>query len=149
MTKINTISNTAFYCCGVRMEDAQRTWSVCNDHFAKRFMDEQGLAFYEPFRSETMPNISNITRCRIIDDMLRCEIEENAGASFTERPENPEEIFINNSYIQFDRIAMVKHATQLGLYWNAIKMPKFAAKLLFDVFMKDLDGYAVNRFRYG
>ena len=62
---MNTISNTAWYCCGVRMEEAERKKSVCNDYYAKRFMDEKGMKIFEPFKSETMPNISNITRCRV------------------------------------------------------------------------------------
>ena len=57
---MNPISNTAYYCCGVRMDDAERTPSVCNDRYARRFMDEQGLRIFEPFRGETLPNISNI-----------------------------------------------------------------------------------------
>lgn len=93
MTQTNTISNTAFYCCGIRMEDALRKNPVCNDQFAKYFMDEKALEIYEPFRSETMANISNVTRCRIIDDILRDEIAKNAkinvitiGAGFDTRP---------------------------------------------------------------
>lgn len=93
MVQINTISNTAFYCCGIRMEDAQRKKPVCNDQFAKRFMDEKALEIFEPFRSETMANISNVTRCRIIDDILRDEITKNVntsvitiGAGFDTRP---------------------------------------------------------------
>jgi hypothetical protein len=47
------------------MEDAERKKSVCKDYYAKRFMDEKGMKIFEPFKSETMPNISNITRCRV------------------------------------------------------------------------------------
>lgn len=90
---MNTISNTAWYCCGVRMEDAAGKHPVCNDHYANRFMDKNGLKIYEPFKSETMPNISNITRCRIIDDFIRRELEKNRnidvisiGAGFDTRP---------------------------------------------------------------
>ncbi len=62
------------------MEDAERTRSVCSDRFAKRFMDERGMRIYEPFKSETMPNISNISRCRIIDELVRNELQEDAGS---------------------------------------------------------------------
>lgn len=77
---MNSISNTAYYCCGIRMEDAERTPSVCNDQFAKRFMDERGMRIYEPFKSETMPNISNISRCRIIDELVHNAVQEDVGS---------------------------------------------------------------------
>jgi methyltransferase (TIGR00027 family) len=90
---MNPISNTAYYCCGVRMDDAERTPSLCNDHYAQRFMDAHGLEVFAPFRTETMPNISNITRCRIIDDLLRDELAKDStttvvtiGAGFDTRP---------------------------------------------------------------
>jgi methyltransferase (TIGR00027 family) len=77
---MNPISNTAYYCCGVRMEDAERTRSICNDRYARRFMNEHGLRVYEPFRSETLPNVSNIVRCRIIDEYVQRELDVHAGA---------------------------------------------------------------------
>ncbi len=90
---MNPISNTAFYCCGVRMLDAEHPRSLCNDHFAKRFMDERGMQIFEPFKSEILPNISNTVRCHIIDEFIRSQLIENAdslvisvGAGFDTRP---------------------------------------------------------------
>ncbi|HKK15864.1 MAG TPA: class I SAM-dependent methyltransferase [Gammaproteobacteria bacterium] len=90
---MNTISNTAFYCCGVRMEDAERLFSICHDIYARRFMDEKALQVFEPFRAEKMPNISNIVRCRIIDDFIAAELHKDStttiitiGAGFDTRP---------------------------------------------------------------
>lgn len=90
---MNTIANTAYYCCGVGMEDAEREFSVVNDVYAKRFMDERGLEIVKPFKSETVPNISNITRCRIIDDIVSDELSKDRianvaaiGAGFDTRP---------------------------------------------------------------
>lgn len=87
------ISNTAFYCCGVRMEDAKKNRSVCNDIYAERFMDERGRDIYEPFITNKMPNISNIVRCRIIDDYVSVELKNansvniiTIGAGFDTRP---------------------------------------------------------------
>ena len=40
-------------------------------------MDDRGRAIFEPFRSETIPNISNIVRHRIIDDHLRAILRQN------------------------------------------------------------------------
>ena len=77
---MNSVSNTAYYCCGIRMLDAEHPHPICGDQYARLFMDENGLAIFEPFRSETMPNISNATRCRIFDDHLRNEISANQWA---------------------------------------------------------------------
>jgi methyltransferase (TIGR00027 family) len=75
------------------MLDAEHPRSLCNDHFAKRFMDERGMQIFEPFKSETMPNISNTVRCHIIDESIRSHLIENAdslvisvGAGFDTRP---------------------------------------------------------------
>lgn len=68
------ISKTAFYCCGVRMQDAERDQPVCGDTYAKVFMNEQGLKILEMFKDETRPNTSNVGRHRLIDDLLRDEL---------------------------------------------------------------------------
>ena len=56
-------------------------------------MDDRGLEIYEPFKSETMTKISNISRCKIIDEMIQDEIDKNSntvvytiGAGFDTRP---------------------------------------------------------------
>ena len=56
------ISKTAFYCCGVRMQDAEQSEPVCGDIYAKRFMNEDVLQILEAFKDETRPNASNIAR---------------------------------------------------------------------------------------
>jgi methyltransferase (TIGR00027 family) len=71
MKKTNPVSRTAYYCCGVRMLDAESNHPVLNDHYASRFMNEEGLKIFEAFRKFKEPNASNIARHRIIDDMLR------------------------------------------------------------------------------
>lgn len=73
------ISKTAFYCCGVRMQDAEREKPVCGDTYAKAFMNEQGLEILEAFKDETRPNMSNVGRHRIIDDLLREELIANSN----------------------------------------------------------------------
>ena len=86
------ISKTAFYCCGVRMQDAEREQPVCGDTYARAFMNEQGLQILEMFKDETRPNTSNVGRHRIIDDLLRQELAANPnltvviiGAGFDSR----------------------------------------------------------------
>jgi methyltransferase (TIGR00027 family) len=68
------ISKMAFYCCGVRMQDAECDNPVCGDVYAKVFMNEEGLRILEAFKGETMPNAANVARHRIIDDLLREEL---------------------------------------------------------------------------
>jgi methyltransferase (TIGR00027 family) len=68
------ISKTAFYCCGVRMRDAERADPLCGDVYARTFMNEDGMRILEAFEGETNPNASNVARHRIIDDLLRREL---------------------------------------------------------------------------
>lgn len=68
------ISKTAFYCCGVRMQDAESADPVCGDVYAKIFMNEGGLQIVDSFKDETGPNASNVARHRVIDDLLRDEL---------------------------------------------------------------------------
>jgi len=65
------VSRTAFYCAGVRALDARKPRPACGDQYAERFMDDEAWRVFEPFRGLTGPNISNATRHRIIDDLLR------------------------------------------------------------------------------
>lgn len=274
---MNPISNTAFYCCGVRMLDAAHPHSLCHDIFAKRFMDLRGMQIFEPFISETLPNISNSVRCWIIDESLRdtlrkqpdsvvisigagfdsrpyrltggnwVELDEpqiieykneklliaecknnlariaidfssetiteklaqfkcntpviiviegvfmylkestiadtlkrlqhlfpqhtllcdlmtrpffekfatsvhskvvSAGAQFTNRPDNPAEIFKQNGYIETAYTPIFKRASELGALWDRAKIPAPIAKLLLGFLMKDLNGYAVHQLEF-
>ena len=86
------ISRTAFYCCGVRMQDAEGANPVCGDVYARAFMNEDGLQILEAFKDETSPNASNVARHRIIDDLLREELRKDPnlcvviiGAGFDSR----------------------------------------------------------------
>jgi methyltransferase (TIGR00027 family) len=272
---MNPISNTAYYCCGVRMEDAARKKSVCNDIYAKRFMDARAMEIFAPFKSERMPNITSITRCRIIDDLIAEEIRSNdstyiftigagfdtrpyrltggrwievdepqvieyknkklpaeecgnpliriaidfsteslpskltdldndlpiviviegvfmylepgqisktvmeikslfpkhilvcdlltkiffekfgasihakivgTGASFTTPPENPQQLFIQNNYVEVESIPIVRRAIELGVIWDQLIIPDFAAKLTCNVFVQELNEYKVHCF---
>ena len=275
---MNPISNTAYYCCGVRMEDADRKPSLCNDHFARRFMDERGLRIYQPFRTEKLPNISNVVRCRIIDDFVRDELGKDpgtrvltigagfdtrpyrlnggdwieidepqiidyknqrlpvaespnplrrisidfstdslaaklgtvatdrpvvvvmegvfmylepgqirdslqdiqsrfprhvllcdlmnraffekvaqsvhsriaaAGVVFTERPDDPADIFHRSGYVETANVSMFRRAMELGVLWDRARIPALVARLMLGVVRKELNGYAVHRFTHG
>ena len=89
---MNPISNTAFYCCGVRMQDAAQSNPVCDDIHAKAFMNDEGLRILEAFKDEAGPNASTVARHRIIDDLLRQELRADPrlcvviiGAGFDSR----------------------------------------------------------------
>jgi methyltransferase (TIGR00027 family) len=56
------------------MQDAERDKPVCGDTYARVFMNEQGLQILETFKDETRPNTSNVGRHRLIDDLLRPEL---------------------------------------------------------------------------
>ena len=72
------ISNTAFYCCGIRMLDAEGPYPICGDQYAARFMDERGLEIFRRFGGESRPNAGNVARHRYIDDLLRGDLEHDA-----------------------------------------------------------------------
>jgi methyltransferase (TIGR00027 family) len=87
------VSQTAFYCAGVRAQDAERARPICGDRYARLFLGEDGRAVFDRFRRFARPNGSNITRHRIIDDLLRERLLEDAarpvvllGAGFDSRP---------------------------------------------------------------
>jgi methyltransferase (TIGR00027 family) len=67
---VKPVSDTAFYCCGIRMRDAERPHPICGDSFAKLFMNEHGLEIFGRFGAERGPNVSNVARARYIDDLL-------------------------------------------------------------------------------
>ena len=86
------LSNTAFYCCGLRMQDAESEKPLCEDQYAKYFMDGRGLSILHTFFDEKKPNAANVARHRLIDDFLRRELELNpqlqvilVGAGFDSR----------------------------------------------------------------
>jgi len=74
------------------MEDAERSNPVCGDRYAKVFMSDAGRGVLARFRKEANPNASNVTRHRIVDDLLRVRLLEDAsrpilliGAGFDSR----------------------------------------------------------------
>jgi methyltransferase (TIGR00027 family) len=71
---LRPVSETAYYCCGVRALDAAAAAPVCGDRLAERFMTPAAWAVFEPFRELEAPNATNVTRHRMIDDLLRAQI---------------------------------------------------------------------------
>jgi len=67
----NPVSKTAWYCCGVRAQDAERERPFLGDHYAERFMDEEGEQVFACFAHMKFPNRSNVVRHLVIDEWLR------------------------------------------------------------------------------
>jgi methyltransferase (TIGR00027 family) len=76
---MDSVSLTAYYCCGIRMDDAERPHPICGDRYAKVFMNDEGRQVHDSFKDERYPNGSNVTRHRIIDDLLRDRLLEDAA----------------------------------------------------------------------
>jgi methyltransferase (TIGR00027 family) len=77
--RMKPISKTAFYCCGIRMEDAESERPICGDTYARLFMNEEGLRILGAFKREVRPKAGNVTRHRIVDDILRRELALDPG----------------------------------------------------------------------
>jgi methyltransferase (TIGR00027 family) len=71
MQDLDAVAKTAYYCCGVRAADARQKEPIVGDQFAELFMAGEGQAVFDRFADLRMPNASNVTRTRIIDDWLR------------------------------------------------------------------------------
>lgn len=73
---MDPIAQTAWYCCGVRAQDARSPQPVCGDTLAERFMDAQAQALFDRFPGLREANVSNAMRHRLIDDLLRERLRE-------------------------------------------------------------------------
>ncbi|HEX8889098.1 MAG TPA: SAM-dependent methyltransferase [Pyrinomonadaceae bacterium] len=109
------ISRTAFYCCGIRMQDAENDNPLCGDTYARAFMNEEALKFLETFKDDVGPNIGNVVRHRIIDDLLRRELEVNPseriliiGAGFDTRAYRLK----GGSWIEFDEPQVIAYKNE-------------------------------------
>jgi methyltransferase (TIGR00027 family) len=109
---MNPISNTAFYCCGIRMLDAQSPRPICNDIHAERFMDQRGLDILRRFGGELRANTSNVARHRYIDDELRSRLANDAklrvillGCGFDSRAFR----LPGGEWIELDEPALIDH----------------------------------------
>ena len=71
------------------------------------------------------------------------------GARFTERPEAPEEIFLNGGYRLREAIPTFQRAAELGILRERAGIPRLVSRLLLAVFMRDLNGYRACRFETG
>jgi methyltransferase (TIGR00027 family) len=88
----NPVSKTAWYCTGVRMQDARSALPLVGDFWAERFLDEEGRGVFEQFADLQDPNSANIVRHWLIDQWLKARIAADpacrivlVGAGFDSR----------------------------------------------------------------
>ena len=115
MNPMNPISKMAFYCCGVRMHDAQDVHPVCGDIYARLFMNGLGLRVFKAFREEKKANTSIIVRHRIIDDFLRQALSVHSdlrlviiGAGFDSRAYRLE----GGIWVELDEPQVISHKNE-------------------------------------
>ena len=78
---MKAVSKTAYYCCGVRMHDAESAHPLIGDKYAKTLLGREGAAYWEEFKQFTMPNAANTARCYLIDSWLKQELNSHPDAT--------------------------------------------------------------------
>ena len=73
----NPVSTTAYWTLAARYADATGAKPVANDTYAERFMDDTARAVAERFSSLKGAFASVPVRHRIVDDLLRAELERD------------------------------------------------------------------------
>lgn len=78
---MKAVSKTAYYCCGVRMQDAESAHPLIGDKYAKRLLGKEGAAYWEEFKQLTIPNAGNIARAYLIDSWVKKELNSHPDAT--------------------------------------------------------------------
>ncbi|MDO8650581.1 MAG: SAM-dependent methyltransferase [Undibacterium sp.] len=73
---MNPISDTAFYTCGIRVQDAQEAQPLCGDDFAHLFMTPHGNAIFDSLKADARPNQIIAVRHRMMDEFLRTRLAQ-------------------------------------------------------------------------
>ncbi|MCS3795313.1 class I SAM-dependent methyltransferase [Niastella sp. OAS944] len=78
---MKAVSKTAYYCGGVRMQDAESAKPLIGDHYAKRLLGEDGIAYWSAFKQFTRPNAGNTARHYLIDSFIKNELTDHPDAT--------------------------------------------------------------------
>ncbi len=112
---IPPISNTAFFCCGIREQDGESRFPICNDIYAKDFMTKEGRSVYEKYRPNYFEIGLNIARPKIIDNLVATRLRENPslkiiliGAGFDSRAYR----LAGGDWLEIDDTAIINHKNQ-------------------------------------
>lgn len=109
---IPPISDTAFYCCGIRAHDARTRFPICNDIYAQDFMTTQGRAVFEKYKPGFFATKVNSARPRIIDNLVTTHLRANpdlrivlVGAGFDSRAFR----LAGGDWLEIDEAAIINH----------------------------------------
>ncbi|MEK8069601.1 class I SAM-dependent methyltransferase [Rhodococcoides navarretei] len=108
----NAISRTAFFCCGIRAQDATSPHPICEDTYAEGFMTDEGRAILARFAGTKRRNVSNVVRARMIQDDIDERLQKgpeiqvvNIGAGFDSRAYR----LTGGRWFEFDEPAIIDH----------------------------------------
>ncbi len=68
---MKAVSKTAYYCCGIRMQDAESSNPLIGDKYAKLLLGQEGMEYWQEFKDFERPNASNLARHYIIDNHVK------------------------------------------------------------------------------
>lgn len=112
---MNAISKTAFFCCGIRAEDAISARSICADIYADEFMTDEGRSIFTSFSQSPKQNVSNVVRSRIIQDEIARRLKAdrqlqviNIGAGFDSRAYR----LAGGRWFELDEPAIIHHKNE-------------------------------------
>ncbi|MEP6846689.1 MAG: class I SAM-dependent methyltransferase [Panacibacter sp.] len=110
------VSKTAYYCCGVRMLDADAKRPLVGDNYAKLLMGKEGMEYWQEFKGFKMPNASNIARHFIIDtEVKRLVVQEPnstvivIGAGFDSRAFR----LPGSTWVEIDEPAIINYKNEM------------------------------------
>ena len=111
-SRMSPISDTAFFCCGIRELDAESQYPICNDVYAKNFMTEQGRKAFKKYNPGYLARGLNYVRPKIIDDYVTERLKINPklkiiliGAGFDSRAYR----LAGGDWIEIDDAAVIDH----------------------------------------
>ena len=109
------VSKTAFYCCGVRMQDAESNRPLVGDQYARRLMGTEGMKFWESFKNFKKANSGNIMRHHLIDQHVAATLRTNPqakifliGAGMDSRAYR----FSSGQWFEFDDPAIINYKNE-------------------------------------
>ncbi len=111
----NPVSDTAFYTCGIRAQDAESAHPVCNDQYARRFMNARGAEVFSMFSGDRMGSNAHLARHSMIDALLRARLAAapdtcvvTIGAGFDSRPYRIQ----GGAWIELDEPGIIEYKNQ-------------------------------------
>jgi len=112
---MKAVSKTAYYCCGVRMQDAESAHPVIGDNYAKRLMSEEGLQYWQEFKEFKMANAGNTARPYIIDGYLTELLDADPGSTVIligAGLDSRAYRFKNGKWVEIDEPAVIEYKTE-------------------------------------